>query len=67
MNKKYNRYNCSSRVRAIIKDKLGRTITLIGTHAFEWEIIMENDNKITITKFHNRVSATKEFNKFRKS
>lgn len=36
--KRFNKQNCTSSVRAQITDKWGRTITLMGTHAFDWTI-----------------------------
>ena len=33
--KRFNKQNCTSSVRAQIIDKWGRTITLMGTHAFD--------------------------------
>lgn len=49
-----------------IVDMLGRTITLCGTHAFEWSIAITTNNSITIVQFKNRELATKEFNKYKK-
>lgn len=53
-------------VRAVIKDKYGRTITLTGKHAFEWNIVIESCNKLTITTFPNREKAIKRFNELKK-
>jgi hypothetical protein len=39
--KRFNKQNCTSSVRAQITDKWGRTITLMGTHAFDWTIYVE--------------------------
>lgn len=64
--KKYNRENCQSVVRATITDALGRTITLIGQHAFEWSIVMESCGKITITTYPNGKLAKKDFNQIKK-
>lgn len=61
----YNRNNCDSKVRAIIKDSLGNTITLLGKHAFEWSIAKEVDGRIVITSFSNRKQANKEFKKYK--
>lgn len=61
----FNKQNCSSKVRAIITDDLGNVITLMGTHAYEWEIIKEADGKITMTSFRNRLEAKKEFNRIK--
>lgn len=66
MAKKYHRDRCESRVRMQIVDKLGRKITLTGQHAFEWSIVLEKDNKISITTFKNRSLAIKDFNKYLK-
>jgi hypothetical protein len=41
-------------------------VTLVGKHAFEWSICVEDAHKrITITTYPNRKAATKEFNKYR--
>lgn len=66
MKKSYKRENCQSMVRAVIKDKYGRTITLTGKHAFEWNIVIESCNKLTITTFPNREKAIKRFNELKK-
>ena len=39
--RRFNKQNCTSSVRAQITDKWGRTITLMGTHAFDWTIYVE--------------------------
>lgn len=66
MPRTYHKENCSSCVRAVITDKAGNRITLMGQHAFNWSIVKEKDGKIIITSFPNRVEATKEFNKYRR-
>lgn len=65
-NKQYHRENCDSKVRATITDKWGRTISLLGTHAFEWEIVIEACGKITIQSFTDGKKARKEFNNYKK-
>ena len=62
----FHRENCDSRVRATITDKWGRTISLLGTHAFEWEIVIESCGKITIQSYHNGSIARKEFNNYKR-
>lgn len=62
----FHRENCTSCIRISIVDMLGRTIVLSGTHAFEWEVIIIDNNSITAIRFTNRVKATKEFNKYKK-
>ena len=48
--KRFNKQNCTSSVRAQIIDKWGRTITLMGTHAFDWTIyVEESTGNMTIT------------------
>lgn len=64
--KQYHRENCDSRVRATITDKWGRTISLLGTHAFEWSIVIASDNSITIQTFKKGNIARKEFNKYKR-
>ena len=64
--KQYHRENCDSRVRATITDKWGRTISLLGTHAFEWSIVIESQGRITIQSFHNGDIARKEFKNYKK-
>lgn len=64
--KHYNRKNCNSQVRATIKDQYGRTITLVGRHAFEWSIIVDNGVTVKITTFPNSNDARKEFKKLSK-
>lgn len=62
---KYNKKHCDSRVRAVIKSG-STTITLVGIHAFEWSIVVEEQNRIVITTFKNREEARKEFKKLKK-
>lgn len=60
----YHKERCNSRVRATVKQ--GNTvISLMGTHAFEWSIVIESNNKITITTFPNRKGAINEFKRYR--
>lgn len=66
MAKKYNRSNCESLLRATITDQLGRTVSLFGTHAFEWSIVIASDNGITMQTFSKGDIAKKEFNKYKR-
>lgn len=66
MAKKYNRSNCDSTLRATVTDQLGRTVSLFGTNAFEWSIIIASDNSITMQTFSKRDIARKEFNKYKR-
>lgn len=60
--KKYNRNNCDNRLRAVITDKWGRTVALFGKHAFEYEIVIQDRDRITITTFKTGREARKVFN-----
>lgn len=64
--RKYNfhKQNCNSSVRASVKSG-NTTITLVGTHAFEWSIIREESGKVIITTFPKRESALNEFNRYK--
>lgn len=64
--KHYTRENCNSQVRATIKDQYGRTITLVGRHAFEWSIVVDNGVTVKVTTFSNSNAAKKEFKKLSK-
>ena len=64
--KKYNKVNCSSQVRATIKDQYGRTVTLVGRHAFEWSIVIDNGVTVKVTTFPNSKMAKEEFKKLSK-
>lgn len=66
MAKKYNRCNCDSTLRATITDQLGRRVSLFGTHAFEWSIVIASDNNITMQTFSKGDVARKEFNKYKR-
>lgn len=66
MANKYNRSNCDSTLRATITDQLGRTVSLFGTHAFEWSIVITSDNSITMQTFSKGDVARKEFNKYKR-
>lgn len=60
MSRKFNRNNCVSSVRAVIKDG-DTTITLCGKHAFEWSIIKSVNGSIIMTKYPNRLMARKDW------
>lgn len=64
--RKYNRDNCDNRLRAIITDKWGRTVALFGKHAFEWEIVLQDNGKTIVRSFPNGRQARKEFNNLKK-
>lgn len=64
--KHYTRENCNSQVRATIKDQHGRIVTLVGRHAFEWSIVIENDVTVKVTTFPNSKIAKEEFKKLSK-
>ena len=66
MVKKYNRNNCDSTLRATVTDALGRTVSLFGTHAFEWSIVIESDNKIIMQTFPKGSIAREEFKKYKR-
>lgn len=66
MAKKYNRNNCDSTLRATVTDALGRTVSLFGTHAFEWSIVIASDNSITMQTFKKGDIARKEFTKYKR-
>ena len=66
MAKEYNRSNCDSTLRATVTDTLGRTVSLFGTHAFEWSIIITSDNSITMQTFKRGDIARKEFTKYKR-
>lgn len=66
MAKKYNRNNCDSTLRATVTDALGRTVSLFGTYAFEWSIVIASDNSITMQTFKKGDIARKEFIKYKR-
>lgn len=66
MAKEYNRSNCDPTLRATVTDQLGRTVSLFGTHAFEWSIVIASDNSITMQTFSKGDVARKEFNKYKR-
>lgn len=60
MARKFNRDNCCSSVRAVIKDG-STTITLCGKHAYEQSIIKSVNGSIIMTKYPNRLMASKDW------
>lgn len=65
--KKFNRNNCESCVRAVIVDKWGRKITLLGQHAFEWQIAIEGaTGNMTIQSYPNGAKARQVFQELKK-
>lgn len=63
----FHKENCISMVRKVVINQYGDIYSLIGTHAFEWSIIVDSHNVITKTTYKNRIEATKEFNKIIKT
>lgn len=62
--KKYNKNNCTTSVRTSTQiDVFGMKITLVGKHAYEWEVVIEEENNIKIISFSSRRQAKSEFNK----
>lgn len=66
MAKKYKGGNCNPTLRATVTDALGRTVSLFGTHAFEWSIVIASDNSITMRAFKKGDIARKGFNKYKR-
>lgn len=67
MNKrKYNRENCDCRLRAVITDKWGRTVALFGKHAFEYQIVLEDNGRTIVTTFNSGREARKVFNTYKR-
>ena len=68
MDRKHNfhRENCESTLRATVTDALGRTVSLFGTHAFEWSIVIESNNRIVMQTFEKGDIARKEFTKYKR-
>lgn len=65
-NHKFHKENCNSTVRATVQCG-NTTISLVGTHAFEWSIVKEESGKIIVTTFPKREKAINEFSKYKKS
>ena len=61
--RKYKRENCQVLLRKTAITFTGKVICLIGRHAFEWTIIIEDKTKITKTVYKDRVTALKEYNR----
>ena len=61
--RKYKRENCQVLLRKTAITFTGKVICLIGRHAFEWTIIIEDETKITKTVYKDRVTALKEYNR----
>lgn len=57
--------NCRSLVRAQVS-VCGMAVTLVGKHAFEWSVCIDDGHSIKIMQFPGRVEATKEFNKYKR-
>ena len=66
MARNYHKENCSSELRATVIDQLGRTVSLFGTHAFEWSIVIASDNSITMQTFKRGDIARREFSKYKR-
>lgn len=59
--RQYHRERCISSVRATITDKWGRTISLMGQHAFEWSIVIESCGRIIIQSYPSGKEARQAF------
>lgn len=67
MSKRFRKENCNSHIAATVVDKFGRTITLYGTHAFDWSICIEGvTGNLTIQKFPTGAIARKHFSELKK-
>lgn len=64
MKGKFNPDNCKNIVRAQVHF-CGIAVTLIGKHAHEWSICIEENTKIRIDTFQDRLSAQKEFRRYK--
>lgn len=64
--REFHRINCETKVRESFTDKWGRTITILGTHAFEYKIIVEGNNSTTSQSFKNGKEARKCFMNYKK-
>lgn len=65
--KTYNKSNCTSCIRGTFVDKYQRTITICGTHAYEYSIEIVTITKVTIVeRYHNGAMARKRFNELKK-
>lgn len=60
----FHKQNCNSTVRATIKIN-NEIISLVGTHAFEWSIVIQKKNKVQIFTFSKRELAVKDFKKYK--
>lgn len=64
---KRHRENCDSTVRKkTIINFMGNKITLIGKHALEWSVVIEENDTTRMFTFRNREEATKEFERLTK-
>lgn len=61
--KNYKKENCQVLLRKAAITFTGKAISLIGRHAFEWTIVVEDETKVTITIYKNRTSALKEYSR----
>ena len=66
MAKKFEREDCGSVLGATVTDQLGRTVSLFGTHAFGWSMVIASDNSITMRTFKKGDIAGKEFNEYKR-
>lgn len=63
----YHRENCDCFIRETIVDIWGRTIHLVGRHAFEYSItVISITGRIVVTNFKNGKEARKEFYKYKR-
>lgn len=61
----FKKENCTSKVRKQFTTFTGEKISLVGKHAYEWEVVRETKS-ITMTMFNSRIAAVKLYNQLHK-
>ena len=58
----YHKKNCGEKLRKSTIDKFGRKISLVGQHAFDWAVLIEDKGKLSSMEFPRREKAQRYFN-----
>lgn len=63
--RKFLREKCQNMVRDTFVDRIGRRLTLVGKHSYEWSIIIDGKQGISMFTYANRAGAMEDWNRYK--
>lgn len=63
--RKFLREKCQNLVRDTFVDRIGRRLTLVGKHSYEWSIIIDGKQGISMFTYANRSSAMEDWQRYK--